>query len=412
MTSTKPMSSKIIRVFLFGALLLHVFYGAVLFQTTYYTDNKNSERRLALVAPHHFKVFSDGFVGEFTIDPMLKIYSEFELLPENVKSEIDKEWQGIKTFHFENDIEYLLYAERVPTKTGMELAYALSSIDAVEWHDNELLIFQLVLGFIAIGLFALAAWFIVKMARQISQPFSELANELMNENSKDYQALHCKGEASKELDLLLASINEYRHSVYQALKREKAFTRYVSHELRTPMTVIKGCLSILRKVQHEKVQTQSMRIDKAIVDMERLTHTFLLLARDEPQQVSELLVSQAFVLEVVNRFTNSIEANQVDFSWQLNDEFSLSAEPILIIALISNLLKNAINCSVEGKVKLVASSHYIQVIDSGVGLNQKPRGYEGFGIGLNIVRDICDKYQWQFSLENNVNQGCTATVKF
>ena len=75
-------------------------------------------------------------------------------------------------------------------------------------------------------------------------------------------------------------------------------------------------------------------------------------------------------------------------------------------------MKNAINCSVEGNVSLFISPQRIDVIDNGVGLDAQPRGYEGFGIGLNIVRDICEKYHWQFDINNNQGDGCTASVVF
>ena len=58
------------------------------------------------------------------------------------------------------------------------------------------------------------------------------------------------------------------------------------------------------------------------------------------------------------------------------------------------------------------SEKMVEIIDNGAGLNEKPRGYEGFGIGLQIVNDICQRYQWQFSLNNNANGGCTARVLF
>jgi len=52
------------------------------------------------------------------------------------------------------------------------------------------------------------------------------------------------------------------------------------------------------------------------------------------------------------------------------------------------------------------------VIDTGVGLGEKARGYEGFGIGLLLVHDICNKYNWRFSLQNNEDAGCCASILF
>ena len=80
--------------------------------------------------------------------------------------------------------------------------------------------------------------------------------------------------------------------------------------------------------------------------------------------------------------------------------------------VLQNLLKNAIACSENGRVTLLVNEYQIEVIDDGLGLDTKPRGYEGFGIGLVLVRDICRKYNWQFSLENNLGKGCTAKVAF
>jgi len=44
-------------------------------------------------------------------------------------------------------------------------------------------------------------------------------------------------------------------------------------------------------------------------------------------------------------------------------------------------------------LKVTMSKHGFKVIDSGVGLDEKAHGYEGFVIGLLIVNDICIKYQ-------------------
>ena len=36
----------------------------------------------------------------------------------------------------------------------------------------------------------------------------------------------------------------------------------------------------------------------------------------------------------------------------------------------------------------------------------------GAGIGLSLVRRICDRYDWQLSIESAVGQGTTVTINF
>ncbi len=406
------MSSKIIHIYLVGAMVLLAFYGAIFYHTILYTENQSSERRLALISPYHFKLFSQGFEGEIQIDPMLKIYDEYDILPPSIKRRLNNNWQGSITFHFEDDSEYSVFSQEVITKKGIAIVYALEDIDAIEWDDTEFAIFQAVIFGLGLFIYIIAALFIIKMAKRISTPFSNLANQLENNDKENYTPLMVDGELSLELVQMLTSINSYRSRIHDAFMREQAFTRYVSHELRTPMTVIRGGISILRRLDDEKVKKQSNRIDHAVIEMEQLIHTFLLMARNEESDTINVDISAEFIDQIVQGFESTIKANQVIFHQEIQCDFSLNVQPLLFSAVVNNLLKNAINCSVNGKVSLFISPQRIDVIDNGVGLDAKPRGYEGFGIGLNIVRDICEKYHWQFSIKNNLGGGCTASVIF
>lgn len=412
MTNAKPISHKIIQVYLLGAIVLLIFYGVIFSQTILYAENQNSVRRLALIAPYHFKLFNQGLEGEIQIDPMLKIYDRYEILPPLIKRRLDQDWQGNITFHFEDDSEYSVFAQQIMTESGLTIVYALEDIDAVEWDDTDFAIYQVVILGLGLVIFIISATFIIKMARRISTPFTLLADKLISNDSEQYTQLSVEGELSLELVQMLESINSYRSSISDAFTREQAFTRYVSHELRTPMTVIRGGISVLRRLKDEKVQKQSNRIDHAVLEMEQLVHTFLLLARNEGDENISVNISEKTIQNIISDFEPTIQANQVKFHQELQCSFSLNVQPLLFSAVIKNLLKNALNCSVEGKVDLFISPQRIDVIDNGVGLDAKPRGYEGFGIGLNIVRDICKKYQWQFNIKNNEGPGCTASVVF
>ncbi len=73
---------------------------------------------------------------------------------------------------------------------------------------------------------------------------------------------------------------------------------------------------------------------------------------------------------------------------------------------------NALNCSQQGHIAVFLNQEQLQIIDNGIGLESETRGYQGFGIGLVIVQDICQRYGWTFELTNNQIKGCTATVCF
>tara|TARA_R110002167_G_scaffold91458_1_gene246042 strand:- start:96454 stop:97737 length:1284 start_codon:yes stop_codon:yes gene_type:complete len=413
MKNPRPMSRMIISVYLLGAMVLLSFYGAIFYHTIMYTENQNSERRLALVAPYHFMLFSQGSEGEIQIDPMLKIYDRFEILPHAIKQMFSANWQGISSFHFEDDSEYNVYAQQVMTNKGLAIVYAVEDVEAIEWNDTySAIFFQTVIFGLGLLLFIIAAFFIVKMASRISHPFSSLAEQLERQNHEEYTSLSVDGRLSLELVQMLTSINNYRKKISDVFSREQAFTRYVSHELRTPMTVIRGGISILRRFEDEKVQKQTKRIDNAVIEMEQLVNTFLLLARNEDSDSIRIDITDDYIQSIVSGFEATIQANKVIFHQQLQCNFYLNVQPLLMASVINNLLKNAINSSVDGEVNLFISPQKIDVIDTGVGLDTQPRGYEGFGIGLKIVRDICKKYHWQFSLKNNPIKGCTATVLF
>ncbi|WP_428193541.1 ATP-binding protein [Aliivibrio sifiae] len=81
----------------------------------------------------------------------------------------------------------------------------------------------------------------------------------------------------------------------------------------------------------------------------------------------------------------------------------------MLKVLIGNLIKNAFNCTEERQISLLMNQNGFSIIDSGIGLDSKPRGIEGFGLGLLIVRDICQLYDLSFTL--NIKKKITAALR-
>jgi signal transduction histidine kinase len=91
--------------------------------------------------------------------------------------------------------------------------------------------------------------------------------------------------------------------------------------------------------------------------------------------------------------------------------------------IIVNLIQNAFHHTAEGKISIRICSGSIAVTDTGIGIDNcalqkvaEPhvRGdhSQGFGLGLSIVKRLCDQFGWQLGIESEVNQGTKVQLRF
>ncbi|AOT08686.1 sensor histidine kinase [Pseudoalteromonas luteoviolacea] len=403
-------SGILIRTYLFGATLIVIFYAVIFYFGTSLTEDNNSVKRLAIIGDYYLEKHKDIELKSIKINPLLYIYADYSALPEPLQNHISRDWVGSATFHLEQlDVEFNVLAKEVNNDKGKRVMYAVENIDAIELKEEEVVILTVTVFGGGVLLLILASAYIINSARRISKPISELAEKLRD--NEDFGFIKVEGNLSDEMVQMEEAMNIYRAKVAAAFDREKSFTRYASHELRTPMMVIKGSTSILNKSTDKKVLKQVGLLRESMEDMESLVQTFLFLARDQVES-DTVLVDIKLLEGMVYKLNTLKESNAVEVNITLLAPFELIASHQLFTVALGNLIKNAINCTVGGTVNIFVSNKEIKVIDNGVGLSADPRSNEGFGVGLKIVHDICKKYHWQFSLVNNVNKGCTASILF
>jgi signal transduction histidine kinase len=107
------------------------------------------------------------------------------------------------------------------------------------------------------------------------------------------------------------------------------------------------------------------------------------------------------------------------------DVYIEAPEAVVAVAL-GNLLGNACKYTQEGEVRVVVQSGAVLVEDSGPGLSEEDasklfeRGYRGSGaggtsgggIGLSIVRRLCELYGWTVRVAPGPDRGAIASVTF
>jgi len=263
------------------------------------------------------------------------------------------------------------------------------------------------------------------LARRVIAPVTELARAVSRAEPSHPPSVGNPDGARDEVGELARAFESYLTRLHAFVAREREFAADASHELRTPLTVISGAAEViaadpdLSAGQRERVA----RIQRATQQMTQLIGALLLLAREQ-REPEPRAVGVAEVVEAeVERLRPEAAARGARIVLAVDARPRLHAREPLLDIVVGNLLRNAISHSVSATVHVRVDAHALTIADRGVGIpaaaldrvfdrNYKGSGSEGSGIGLALVRRICEHCGWTTRLESREGEGTTATLEF
>jgi signal transduction histidine kinase len=192
------------------------------------------------------------------------------------------------------------------------------------------------------------------------------------------------------------------------------------------LAVIRGATELLLANPDitDKVRQRLLRIDRAALQCTDLTTALLMLSRNE-RGLGSCDISK-LVLQLVEANRGLLAGKPVQiFVEGLQDVVIEAPEAVLSVA-IGNLLGNACKYTVEGEICCRIEQNRIAIEDTGPGLSTEDaerlfeRGYRGSsvgnttggGIGLSIVRRLCELYGWKVSIAPREAGGAVAILQF
>jgi len=306
--------------------------------------------------------------------------------------------------------------------------YLVQEQTAVERHEN-LLELTVIAGFFL----SVAASLIlgVMMVRKIIAPVQRLTHQVHNREQLLLDAPPLStGYTDDEVGRLAQAFDRTISMLQESLMRESLFTSDVSHELRTPLMVIKSsCELLVEKNQLDDYTRQRIdTISKAANEIQELVDAFLTLARGKDTEQES--ASLATVIERNFREWHAMAENK-GILFTVQDEVRNSGKQArlfpapMLRTVLNNLVRNAIHYTVEGQVTLVARPLGFTICDTGPGISKneqeaifKPfyRGQtvkrDGLGLGLSLVKRICEREKWTVDVQDNQPTGCCFTVTF
>lgn len=292
------------------------------------------------------------------------------------------------------------------------ITYHLTIETNVEEADETML----AISFITFLFFVLLVGGFIILNRRISKnvwrPFSHTLEKLKSFDLSTGETLRFDKSSIREFDELNSVLEQLIDRNISIYNQQRKFIENASHELQTPLAVLTSKLDLL--LQQKDITSEQTDILDAIQiplsKVSRVNKNLLLLAQIDNKQFSdkELINLSAAFEETVELLHFYMESKTIIYTEKISPSFTVSCNRFLLDTLLSNLVINAIRYTPEGgmiDVKLDNDSLIFQ--NSGKIPLDEERMFQRFsavsshsdshGLGLAIVREICNRYHWNIS---------------
>ncbi len=228
----------------------------------------------------------------------------------------------------------------------------------------------------------------------------------------------------QELLVVARALDDAEVRQAELLTRERDFSANLSHELRTPLAGIRSDAEMLvaNDALPDGARRRAARIIATTDSTTQLAESLLLLAREARPQLQES-VSVVDAIRTAWSGIQSLETDPSRLELQVPESAVLQADPALLQLVLRNLLANALRHGEGMRVSCVMEGSRLCVQDRGPGLPEVDpdqifdrfhrRGIKpGHGLGLALVKHICNACGWSVRATNRPGGGASLEVDF
>lgn len=298
------------------------------------------------------------------------------------------------------------------------------SYDITDWENLEhQLLEMLVYG---VGLVLIAAIFMGRQASiSVLAPVNALAKRVSGIQPKQRNVRIAEDYQGSEISLIAAAFDRFLERLDQFVDREQSFTAAASHELRTPLSVMMGAVDVLDAQELSPASQRALsRIKRACAEMLAFIEATLFLSREDSSTINQGDPANLnnIIHSLVDDNTPAIEDRKIKINTELESEMELPQPDSIVRIMVGNILRNAIEHTSEGEVRITLEANNLSISDTGSGIPEKDlphvfdRSYTtkegGTGLGLNLVKRICDRFDWELIIDSELGKGTRVSISF
>ncbi len=309
---------------------------------------------------------------------------------------------------------------------GGRTAYAVAEVSrhlVVRPVRPEMLTF---LALLALGMLVATGLIGYWLANRATEPLTRLAGQISDAPSDRVPGIVAAQFPANEIGVLAQALERAFDRIRAFVEREGRLTRDASHELRTPLAVINSAAELIATHRDlpPSIADPLRRIAQAGEEMERTIELLLELAREESAQsraenIVLLPLIEASVLDASERYGGGDR----DVVISVPEAATVHASPTGVALILANLIGNAFQHASDGRLSIDMAGDVLTIADGGPGIAPdiagtiadpfvKGVGSSGHGLGLSIVRRLCDRDGIAFAIEEAPGAGTLARLTF
>jgi two-component system, OmpR family, sensor kinase len=313
----------------------------------------------------------------------------------------------------------------------VQIGTSLAVVDGAQ----QILLSVLLTGvIISMSLAAVAAWF---STHQVLIPLEAVTQTALQITRADDLSRRIPSHGlsqEDEIGQLITAFNLTLGRLEQLFNTQRRFLTDVGHELRTPLTVIKGNVSLMRRIgctDDEMLESIESEADR----LTRLAGDLLLLSQAESGKLPldwRLVEFDTLALEVIQQM-RVLAKDQVQVRLVDVDQVLVCGDRDKLKQVLVNLVGNAVRYTpTGGTVELAVSKTedqgVVSIADNGPGIapedlshiferfyrgeksRTRTRDGQGFGLGLSIAYWIVRNHGGRIDVESKLGEGTKFSV--
>jgi two-component system OmpR family sensor kinase len=203
----------------------------------------------------------------------------------------------------------------------------------------------------------------------------------------------------------------------EAVNMMDNFARSMIHDLNTPITTAYLNATALKKLNLNDQQDKRVnRIVKSLQMLQSLENRLKNAITHAKIEYEDKKLSLCKLCETLKERSPLIQLT-------CKEDINIIADEVMITRLLDNLISNAVKYNQNNNpVKIDLSNQKLSIIDQGKGIKHPERIFDpyyrekssmpGLGLGLGIVKEVCEHYDIKIKVESEIAHGTTVKLDF